>query len=429
MSGVRTRTPRAGYTKRLRARIVAVLSQRPLNFCDLIRECEGAFPVEVNRQLAYLKSRRQVTAAAGYFRVPGKTRPVRHDPGPQRTVGESADAPANLAAPHPLDFDWRFTPDTRAKIAAFIEARVPGEGRVGLLGAPSILGRVATVRPSTVLIDRNKKTVEVVLRSGIGTRALVHDLFEPFPHEASDALRGGFDFVLADPPWYLEFYKAFSIRGAEMLKPEGVLALSILPALTRPTAVIDRRAILRFLESIGLELAEEHEGFFRYELPPFERAALLENGIDCQGPWRSSELWLFRKVREIPAQAIKVAKPDDDNRWESFWLDKYEIRLRVREEKNGGDRLFVRPINTRGGTFRTVSRRARKRPLIDLWTSDNLAYSVTGLSTVRFALTQLAATQDRNATMRAVRERFRLTKRQQSQMDGLLEELFAHGKK
>jgi len=77
-----------------------------------------------------------------------------------------------------------------------------------------------------------------------------HDLMQPVPPRL-----GTFHAVIADPPWYTEHYKAFLVRAADILHDGGLLLLSVLPWLTRPSAIDDRRDILKYariLDSISV---------------------------------------------------------------------------------------------------------------------------------------------------------------------------------
>src|SRR5207245_1107416 len=139
-----------------------------------------------------------------------------------------------------------------------------------------------------------------------------HDLFDPIP-----ARKGGFDVVVADPPWYLEYYRAFCLRAAQLVKVQGLFVLSLLPSLTRPTAGKDRKRVLSFVKRIGFDVVEIEPAQLSYQLPPFEHAVLEAQGIHCNETWRSADLYVFRKQR-TSNEAILLSRPRDDHRWESY---------------------------------------------------------------------------------------------------------------
>ena len=129
-----------------------------------------------------------------------------------------------------------------------------------------------------------------------------------------------FDVVVADPPWYVDFYQAFVLRSSHILREGGALLLSMLPWLTRPGAVQDRAEVLSFASRAGFDLVDCQSARIGYQSPRFEQTALAVHGIFCR-QWRYGDLYRFRKTNEpSPALTVKVplGEEPDPSAWREF---------------------------------------------------------------------------------------------------------------
>ncbi|MFO7772632.1 MAG: hypothetical protein R6V59_01580 [Dehalococcoidia bacterium] len=283
--------------------------------------------------------------------------------------------------PHPADYDWRYTSKSRDELATRLSPFIESNCEIALLGAPTLFLSLHKSGVHLSLFD-NSTSVLADLESAGATGGLFHhNMFDPMVR-----FRGKYDVVVADPPWYVQFHKAFILRSAELLKEQGSLLLSVPPWLTRPSAIADRAVIMQFARKTGFEPVEIAPGALSYECPKFEQLALSMQGIQC-GDWRTGDLFVFRKIKE-PQSSLKVSYPKDEPVWDEYRFGLLKVKLRHRPRVACG-KLRIKPVSDEGPCLNTVSRRSPLRRRIDLWTSDNTAYSVTRLDIVKVALDRL----------------------------------------
>ncbi len=412
------------YERLLRRHILSLLSSCPISFCEIVRNAGGAFPTDVRKSLhslstqghvrlrgdRYSLARKRAQSLVSPFSIRGN--PIHRND--QTVERRSARKTPLLADPHPADYDWRFTLQSMAKVSQLLKHDAHGS-KIALLGTPSLFLYLMQRGADAVLFDRSQSLIADLRSAGFRRNLIRHDMFQPFHHRA-----GKFHLALADPPWYPEFFKAFTIRASELLSQEGLLLLSILPWLTRPSAISDRAEIIDFASRVGFDLIEVSPQFFRYKTPTFELAALSTQGIEC-GDWRSGDLYAFRKVRE-QTERPHVPPIPGEAQWDDFRFGNLKVKLRHRDDK--AQRGFhARPITGRAPVLQTVSRRWPLRSEIDLWTSGNVAYTVEGLQPLRaaFKMLQKGKTPDRVGHQVAVQ--YALPKDHEQSLVQLLKEL------
>jgi hypothetical protein len=339
--------------------------------------------------------------------------------GEPATVGHS-DVPPDSAdlmfpEPHPADYDWRFT--ANASRALSEDIRASGKpNRIALLGAPTLFHELCILGWDVTLFDRNPRTIEK-LRQRWPVAALEQaDLFSPPPQNIQP-----FDLVFADPPWYVDFYQAFILRGAQMLRDGGTLMLSVLPWLTRPEAVRDRAAVLSFAIEAGFDLRDCRSGAIGYESPRFEQEALATHGIKCHD-WRFGDLYWFRKAADPPPTLALHPRSQVDYEWDTFEVGTQQIKLKHGLGLERGT-FTCRPVAKAGSVFDSVSRRAPSRSRIDLWTSGNLAYTVTGAAVLRSVLLELQGGSTVADALEQCACEFTLTLNETATLQKLLREL------
>jgi hypothetical protein len=296
---------------------------------------------------------------------------------------------------------------------------VDGGAKIALLGTTTLFPQLANTGAAVTLFDRSPSLLRDLEAAGFEHGLVEHDLFDPIA-----GAFGRFNVVVADPPWYAAFHRAFILRGTEILEEGGLLLLSVLPWLTRPSAVADRADVLAFARECGLDLAEVAAGNLLYESPKFERVALAMHNIYC-GDWRAGDLFVFRKVDQR-SPMLDAPRPDDEPAWDEYRIGSRKIKLRLRPDARPSG-FRIEPAWGTGRYFGSVSRRSPFRARIDLWTSDNLAYSVEGLETLRYALARLAAGDSRDSIAREASRAYSLTSKEASVLDRLLGEVTGKG--
>ncbi len=390
-------TEARSYRKHLEDQILSTLGAKSKTFSEIVENAGGAFPVDVRDALLGLvrrgraDRRGRIYTLAGKSRTPFSSLPVGNDFYPSVQVSSRTSrhraVPRVLPVPHPADYDWRFTPRALSNLMHLLLPVRNRSSRVALLGAPSLFLELLRSKGQAVLFDRNPALISHLHCAGLDGNAIQQDMFSDLPRRV-----GTFDAVLADPPWYLEFYKAFILRASQLLRLDGVFLLSMLPWLTRPDATEDRAEILRFANEAGFHLFGVLPEFLEYETPHFEKVVLHHHGIRCVD-WRKADLFLWIKIRRARRSAFHIAKPQHDE-WQDFLLNGKIIKLKIRTQ-SPATTFSYKPVSNDSPVLRTVSRRWPHRPSIDVWTSDNEAFSVHGLETLRVVLRALQSGKTR----------------------------------
>ena len=133
---------------------------------------------------------------------------------------------------------------------------------------------------------------------------------------------------------------------------------------------------------LGFDIVSLQPGRLDYEVPRFERATLNALSIHC-GPWRRGDLLELRKVFAVSPGRSSEAPTE---KWQTFVFGRNQVKLRDREGKLTG---FSAHAIDGQHTLLSVSRRFPHRHQIDVWNSDNVAYSVSNLEPLRIALAAL----------------------------------------
>src|SRR5208283_5197599 len=98
------------FSLRLRARLKTVLEHGALALGEIVRECNGAYPVDVHEELSWLVGNQEVVIGADSRYELASNRFPRVACGRWTQEVHSARSYV-LPEPHPVDFDWRFTPE------------------------------------------------------------------------------------------------------------------------------------------------------------------------------------------------------------------------------------------------------------------------------------------------------------------------------
>jgi hypothetical protein len=379
------------YRQLLEAFLINLLCRKPMSFQDIACHAEGAYPSDVLRTLQNLVLTNKVELHDKQYRVLGpkhksskkdiveliNTPPLSE----QQLVLKPLNANSIFGDPHPSDYDWRYTAKARDELTKRLDPFIQSNSEIALLGAPTLFLSLYRLGLHLTLFDNSASVLADLKSSGITNGLVHHNIFKPLLE-----FRGNYDAIVADPPWYVPFHKAFILRSSELLKEQGLLLLSVPPWLTRPSAITDRAEIITFATKAGFDLSEIAPGVLSYQCPKFEQIALSMQGIHC-GNWRQGDLFVFRKIKEAQS-SLKVSHPKDEPTWDEYRFGLLKVKLRHRKQIDSGE-LKIKPVSKEGPYLGTVSRRSPLRHRIDLWTSDNIAYSITRLDIVKVALDRL----------------------------------------
>jgi hypothetical protein len=340
---------------------------------QIIEQSQGAYPVDVVSTLNALglcyreDNKAYRIDAANTYRV-------------TRTVQSSL-----FADPHPADYDWRFSTHSVQMLTKKLLSIAQG-GRIALLGTKTLFPPLYDQGVEVTLFNKSKSILNDLRAAGYQNGLVECDLSLPLA-----AGNGSYQVVIADPPWYVDYYYAFLRRAVDLLCVGGTVYLSVLPVLTRPGAEEDRAAILEVATELGLQLIQQDAGDLLYETPGFEHQALLACGLYC-GDWRRGDLWTFRKQHEIISDSpdgLTIEEPD----WVEYRIGSKRIKLKITNSL-GATRFTYNAVDPKGAVMTHVSRRSPFRNKIDVWSSDNHAYAVTRIAVLQECLGQLEANGD-----------------------------------
>lgn len=353
------------YERALASRLSVLLKRGPVNLGSLISKSEGAYPTDV---LAVLYKLQRA----------GNAKELQKDVWTScesvslisETKGTDEISPwedeLKFPEPHPLDFDWRFSRHTLEYLEK--TAVISNAKTIAVLGAPTLFKYLADRGKDVHLFDRNQQITSYLKKAGYEGVSTC-DLFR-FHSDSR------FDSVVADPPWYLDHYRAFIESARRLLNSGGNLLLSILPRLTRPLAESDRTEILEFTSERGFDLTSAEPGVLRYVSPLFEVEALKSEGLNLSA-WRLGDLGTFA-LRERHVSEFKPEYLEEDQPWRTFEVGRTVVKVKwkgIHSESVSFDCHNVSGGN--GARFQSVSRRSPLRSTINVWTSRNVAMQVS----------------------------------------------------
>ena len=317
------------------------------------------------------------------------------------TADQTVLPPANpLPVPHPLDFDWRFSPSAVDRLVRECQSRSSGTRPV-LLGAPSVFWALRSVENmSPLLLDANPSVIDALG----GTGGELHDARlcdlrrDRLPDEASAV-------VVVDPPWYREHERLFLWAAAQLCQLGGSVLVSVPAEGTRPGVKADREEALAWAGQLGFDVEAMEPGALGYVSPPFERNALAAVGLGgMPNEWRHGDLVVLR-MREH----TQTARPDCavDDRWPEVMIG--SVRVRVRGSEYSREVLDPRLRKlVPGDVLDTVSRRDPRRQNVAMWTTGNRVFAARSRDALLEVVRSLADGADPEARAAALAGR-RLT--------------------
>lgn len=345
----------ASFLERAAAWVEAAACSGATNFPSLLARLPGVYPT-IARQAVDLLARQ------------GRLAPTRA----RALLSSGPEVPARartlLPLPHPLNYEWRFTPQTSDVLLDAADAYSRSGQTVLLFGTPGVaLGALMRPlnRPTIFFGEDNPVTRRLdALNRALAEPLVVErcNIAVPGPESAS--------VVVLDPPWYLDFIRPMLATAAGACKPGGHVLISLAPDGARPTAVHDRERTIAFANRLGLSLVERVPLSLCYDMPFFEVNALAMCGLTIPADWRRGDLLVFQKIssNQRPMVTATVRK----ERWAE--VDVGRMRLFVRNDRPsaGGGALGTL---VSGDILPTVSRRDDRRHAARVWTSGNRIFS------------------------------------------------------
>jgi hypothetical protein len=304
-------------------------------------------------------------------------------------------ATPDLPVPHPLDYEWRFTPETvRGILHEVVSLSSPGDV-IALVGGPSIFYAACQMGEWSdrkfVLVDGNRHILKWFASQAHNWHSIVEcNLLRAQPPALNAQV------VVTDAPWYPTYLEVFLRAASHVCAESGSVIASIPPVGTRPGINRERGEMLGSVTDMQLRVEQVRPLVFNYLSPLFERNALHAEGIkNYPNDWRRGDMLVLTKPFGVttPAWSFPISCE-----WEWWEEDAKGVRIRgrVRSETQRKERCFGFQDPTvvslvPGDVLPSVSRRDERRLLADIWTSGNRIYACRDTQTLRVVLQALKA--------------------------------------
>lgn len=359
MIGSRRELSGSAFAAKVDALTRAAILEGATTFAALLDRLPAVYPTELLASLDRLSSRGVIALDVAAS--------VRREAALKRTG--LAEGRSLLPLPHPLDFEWRFTPDAARALLDRAAGMTPPGGDLLLFGTPGLAVEAMSLpvgRRIAFLAEDNSVTDRVIaLNRATGSPLDVAFCSAGLPRESADA-------VLLDPPWYLDFVRPMLAAAARACRQGGVVLISLPPEGTRPSAEADRHAAIGFGRRLGLEMVEHSALAIGYETPFFERNALAAAGVHPPPHWRRGDLLVFRKM----LQATRPPLADTAHRrpWTEVPIGRMRLFIRAGDQAPSADKARILSL-VDGDILPTVSRRDPRRRAAQVWTSGNRIFA------------------------------------------------------
>ncbi|PZP44831.1 MAG: hypothetical protein DI601_11320 [Azospirillum brasilense] len=354
MIASRRSASQAAFSVKVDAWIADAIADGVTDYAALLRRLPGIYPTELLAALDRLVAQGVIGPAVDAL--------VRCQA--RKACTNGVEGRSLLPLPHPLDFEWRFTPDASRALLNQAASLTPAGGDLLLFGTPGLAAEALTLpigRRLAFLADTNSVTDRIfALNHATGSPLAIAFCNGGLPRESADA-------VLLDPPWYLDFIRPMLAAAAHACRPGGFVLISLPPDGARPTAEADRHAVVKLGRRLGLTIVEHNPLAIAYETPFFERNALRAAGIGTPPQWRRGDLVVFRK---LSAPTLLAQGSSQRSRpWTEVVIGRMRLFIRADGDAPTGETGLASVVS--GDVLPTVSRRDRRRGLADAWTSGN----------------------------------------------------------
>jgi hypothetical protein len=363
------------FDRKVAAWVLSAVDANTEDFETLLERLPGVYPTLIRKAVEALLRQRMLRPdlAARLLR-------------PSLNAIDMRGVRSPLPLPHPLNYEWRFTPKTSSLLLNLAEDCARSGEMVLLFGTPAVA--VASFdRPSNRRLiffgEDNPVTRSVnALNEAIGRRLAIErcSVNEPGRERAS--------VVVLDPPWYLDFVRPMLAMAAGASTIGGHVLMGLAPEGARPSALQDRNHVLMLAEQLGLLHVKTQELALRYETPFFEANALAACGMVVSETWRRGDLLMFRKIRRSDRSIVTSALAR--KRWREVRVGRMRLFVCPGRPSQGGDLLG--PL-IQGDVLPTVSRRDERRQAARIWTSGNRIFTSSAPEMVLAAALSLSGAQ------------------------------------
>lgn len=269
--------------------------------------------------------------------------------------------------PHPLDYDWRFSSTTADRLAVLCT-----QGRTLALGVPTVAAKLSRMKEEVTLIDSHP------IQEVANHLCLDINLSEP--------LKGSYDFIVMDPPWYLDVYYRWLSWAANSSNVGTKIFLSIWPDSTRPLAQIEKNELFEWISDwADLEYFENH---LEYQTPQFEKMSYITKSNNKK---RLGDLVIIT-IKKTPT--LKETKNTNDQ-WIRYLFNDYQLAIKLEKNDNNSDHVKLNKLeNANEWIWPSVSKRTSGREKIQIWSSENEVGGIDNPTTLIHILDRLNNPED-----------------------------------
>src|SRR5229473_1856758 len=304
--------------------VLAAVGEGVTSLAGLLRYLPSVYPTELLASLARLGDCGAVNSAiVDKVRDQASTRPI-----------EPPEGRSLLPLPHPLDFEWRFTPRASRDLLNIANDLTPLYADVLLFGTPGLAVEalsLPTNRWLSFLGEDNLVTRRLIaLNRATGSALSIAFCSAGLPRNSCDT-------VVLDPPWYMDFIRPMLAAAAAACRADGIVLASLPPLGTRPSAESDRDAAA---------------------------------GVFAPSQWRRGDLIIFRKSRRPtrPISALRGRRRE----WIETSIGRMRLFIKPEQSPTTGLEGLIPTID--GDILPSVSRRDPRRRGTKVWTSGNRAF-------------------------------------------------------
>lgn len=332
------------YENSVRLILSRTLENAPSTLELVLRACRGVFP----SQIIELAHRHNLCLP---------------DPQARDLVQLPSSSGIDELPGNPALCSWYFTDETAQRLTTLVDYR---DRAIVFLGCPKLFAYFDShlVGNSRTLFDVDRFIVDFLRssRSDMQNSIIEQDLNYPIDKQWESR----FDIAFFDPPWYTSDYVTWLSRAVSIVVPNGLIAFSLFPELTRPSGDSDRQEILKIARLIDPDALLIHDAL-QYSVPSFERVQLARSGIQSLRSWKSSDLVIMHR-RIVPPEP-PLAQSRQDN-WTEVIVG--STRIFISNVDRQTSHLFAAPP---GGSYLvSPSRRDSIRKLINVLTSDGRGF-------------------------------------------------------
>lgn len=343
----------ADFERRIDERVLALSRQPESTFHALLNALPSVYPTVLLQSISRLSESGLIDPnAVGALQAQAS---VRDD--------SMRVARTMLPLPHPVEYEWRFCPDTSQHLLELADEMAPSGTPVVLFGTPGVGAEALHLPINRRLIfigENNSVTQRLKALNDAAEQALnLQFCVSPYPQMGAGA-------VIVDPPWYLDFVKPMLAIAAHTVGLGGLVFISLPPEGVRPSAADDQAALIRRASRLGLRLHSVKPLSLHYETPFFEQNALSAAGIGASKRWRRGDLLIFEKIRIATTDASLFVSRRRE--WSEFAIGRMRLFVRRGALPRGSS---VLGSLVEGDVLPTVSRRDPRRRSSSVVTSGN----------------------------------------------------------